>query len=151
MACLCSCSTYRYTSRQVAVENHDIVASPTVVDVAVDYANRVTATSRRCKTVAEALQEAKYKAIMNNNIDIIVDMIYKSEKRGGKYRVTVTGFAGYYKNSRTLFDDIRRLGAVKKEDVEKYLMLHNPEVLEYMYQKDDIVKIYHNENVPSDK
>ena len=88
---------------------------------------------------------------MGSPADIIVDMIYKSEKRGWKYRVTVTGFAGYYKNSRTLFDDIRRLGAVKKEDVEKYLMLHNPEVLQYMYQKDDIVKIYHNENVPSDK
>ena len=133
------------------MENHDIVASPTVVDVAVDYTKRVTETSRRCKSAAEAMQEAKYKAIINNEIDIIVDMIYKTEKRGGKYRVTLTGFAGYYKNSRSLYEDIRRLGGVKKEDVEKYLILHNPEVLEYMYQKDDIVKIYHNENTAPEK
>lgn len=148
VACLCSCSTYKYTSRQVAVENHDIVASPTVVDVAVDYTKRVTETSRKCGSAMEAMQEAKYKAIVNNDIDIIVDMIYKTEKRGGKYRVTVTGYAGYYKNSRSLYEDIKRLGGIKKEDVEKYLILHNPEVLEYMYQKDDIVKIYHNENQP---
>ena len=77
MVCLSSCSTYKYTSRQVAVENHDIVASPTVVDVAVDYTKRVTETSRRCKSAAEAMQEAKYKAIINNEIDIIVDMIRK--------------------------------------------------------------------------
>lgn len=130
----------------MAVENHDIVASPTVVDVAVDYSKRVTETSRKCRSVLEAMQEAKYKAIVNNGIDIIVDMIYKTEKRGGKYKVTVTGYAGYYKNSRSLYEDIKRLGGIKKEDVEKYLILHNPEVLEYMYQKDDIVKIYHNEN-----
>lgn len=148
VACLCSCSTYKYTSRQVAVENHDIVASPTVVDVAVDYTKRVTETSRKCGSVLEAMQEAKYKAIVNNDIDIIVDMIYKTEKRGGKYKVTVTGFAGYYKNSRSLYEDIKRLGGVKKEDVEKYLILHNPEVLEYMYPKDDVVKIYHNESQP---
>ena len=152
VALLCSsCTAYRYTARQVDVEKHDIVASLTIVDVAVDYTKRISETSHRCKSVAEALQEAKYKAITNNDIDIIVDMIYKTEKRGGKYRVTITGFAGYYKNSRSLYEDIRRLGGIRKEDVEKYLILHNPEVLEYMYQKDDIVKIYHNENKPSEK
>ena len=81
VAFLCSsCTAYRYTARQVAVENHDIVASPTIVDVAVDYTKRISETSHRCKSVAEALQEAKYKAITNNDIDIIVDMIYKTEK-----------------------------------------------------------------------
>ena len=72
-------------------------------------------------------------------------MISKTEKRGKKYQVTVTGFAGYYKNSRTLFEDIKQLEKVDKAEIEKYLILHNPEVLQYMNQKGEVVNIYHNE------
>ena len=75
LACICSCSTYQYSSRQVYVNNQNIVASPTVVDVKVDYTNRITERSGRCKTLAEAMEQAKYNAITKNNIDILVDMI----------------------------------------------------------------------------
>lgn len=145
IACFCSCSTYKYSARQIAVDNHNITASPTVVDVEVNYQKRVTETSHRCKTQTEAMQEAKYLAIVNNNIDILVDMVYKVEKKGTKYRATVTGFAGYYKNSRTLYEDIKLMGDINKEDVEKYLMLHNPETIKYINQKGEVVNIYHNE------
>ena len=145
IACLSSCSTYRYSARQIAVDNHNITATPTVVDVEVDYTKRIAETSRKCKTQTEAMQEAKYLAIVNNNIYILVDMVYKVEKKGSKYRVTVTGFAGYYKNSRTLYEDIKLMGDVDKEDVEKYLMLHNPETIKYINQKGEVVNIYHNE------
>ena len=91
------------------------------------------------------MQEAKYLAIVNNNIDFLVDLVYKVEKKGSKFRVTVTGFAGYYKNSRTLYEDIKLMGDVDKEDVEKYLMLHNPETIKYINQKGEVVNIYHNE------
>ena len=101
--CLCSCSTYKYSAREVFVDRQNIITAPTVVDVDVDYTKRITETSRKCKTQSEAMQEAKYKAITGNDIDILVDMVYKVEKKGGKYSVTVTGFAGYYKNSRTLY------------------------------------------------
>ena len=56
---VCSCSTYQYTSRETFIDNHNISATPTVVDVEVDYTKRISETSRRCKTQAEALQEAK--------------------------------------------------------------------------------------------
>ena len=143
--CLCSCSTYRYSARQIFVENHNIMASPTVVDVDVDYTKRITETSGRCKTQAEALQEAKYQAITKNDIDILVDMVYKVQKKGTKYRATVTGFSGYYKNSRSLQEEIRMLGDIDREDIEKYLILHNPEVIKYINQKGETVNIYHNE------
>lgn len=145
IVCLCSCSTYKYTSRQVAIDNHNISASPTVVDVQVDYTKRITVTSDKFKTPTEAMQEAKYRAITENGIDILVDMISKTEKRGKKYQVTVTGFAGYYKNSRTLFEDIKQLEKIDKAEIEKYLILHNPDVLQYMNQKGEVVNIYHNE------
>ena len=146
LVCLCSCSTYQYTSRQTFVDNHNITASPTVVDVKVDYTKRITEVSRRCKTQAEAMQEAKYNAIVNNKIDVLVDMIYKVEKHSRKYQATVTGFAGYYMNSRTFYEDVRLLEDVNKEDIEKYLILHNPEVIKNMNQKGEVVNIYHNES-----
>ncbi len=144
-ACLCSCSTYKYSAREVFIENRNIIAAPTVVDVDVDYSKRITETSRKCKTQSEAMQEAKYKAITNNGIDILVDMVCKIEKRGGRYSATVTGFAGYYKNFRTLYEDIRLMSDVDKEDIEKYLLLHNPETIKYINQKGEVVNIYHNE------
>lgn len=146
VACLCSCSAYRYSFRQISVEKHNITASPTIVDVEVDYTKRIVETSRNCKNQLEALQEAKYNAIVNNKIDILVDMIYKVEQKGTKYRVTVTGYAGYYKNSRSLYEDMKLLGEISKENVEKYIILHNPEVIKYINQKGETVNIYHNEN-----
>ncbi len=145
IVCLCGCSTYQYSSRQVYVNNQNITAAPTVVDVKVDYTKRITETSRRCKTQQEAIQEAKYNAIVNNKIDVLVDMIYKIENSARKYQATVTGFAGYYINSRTFYEDVKLLESVGKEDVEKYLILHNPEVIKYMNQKGEVVNIYHNE------
>ena len=151
IACLCSCSTYNYSARQVFVDNHNIVATPTVVDVDVDYSQKITGTSHRCRTQSEAIQEAKYQAITTNRIDILVDMISKVEKKGSKYQATVTGFAGYYKNSRTLYEDIRMMSDISKEDIEKYLILHNPEVIHYVNRNGETVNIYHNEAAPEQK
>ena len=61
--------------RHLSIIIRNIVASPTVVDVSADYAKPITATSRSCKTQTEAMQEAKYRAIVDNKIDILVDMI----------------------------------------------------------------------------
>ena len=144
-AALCSCSTYQSTSRETGIRRQDIVVSPTVVDVKVDYTKRINETSKRCKTKAEAMDEARYLAITKNNIDVVVDLIYKIEKRSRKYQATITGFAGYYMNSRTFYEDVKLLHEVDKADVEKYLILHNPEVIKYMNQKGEVVNIYHNE------
>ena len=141
----CSCSTYRYTSRETYIENQNIKATPTVVDLRVDYGRHIIETSRRCKTPEDALSEAKFNAVVNNNIDVLVDMVYKMEKRLRKYQATVFGYAGYFKNSRSLYEDIKLLENIDKEDVEKYIIIHNPEALKYINQKGDVVNIYHEE------
>lgn len=142
--CLASCSTFQYTSRQTNIDRQDIVTSPTVVDIRVDYDKRINVTSSRCKTQQEAMQQARYEAITQNKIDVVVDPIFKTEYRGHRYQVTLTGFAGYYTNSRTLYEDVQLLHDINKEDIEKYLILHNPEVLKYMNQKGEVVNIYNN-------
>lgn len=126
------------------MDRHNIIASPTVVDVNVDYSKRITETSRKTKSRDEAVQEAKYQAITKHNIDILVDMVCKLEKKGSKYQATVTGYAGYYINSRTLKEDLKMIGEFNKEDIEKYLMMHNPEVIKYIYRNNESITINHN-------
>jgi uncharacterized lipoprotein YajG len=152
---LSGCSTYQYTSRQTNVQREDITMSPTIVDVRPDYEKRIEVTSGWCKTKETAMDECRYIAIVNNKIDVVVDPIFKVEYRKGhgpkKYKATLTGFAGYYTNSRTLFEDIERLKNFSREDIEKYLILQNPEVLKYMNKQGDVVNIYHTENEALEK
>lgn len=152
---LSSCSTYQYTSRQTNVNRMNITMAPTIVDVRTDYAKRIEVNSNWCKTEKEAMDECRYSAIINNQIDVVVDPIFKVERRKGhgpkKYKATLTGFAGYYTNSRTLFEDIERLKNFSREDIEKYLILQNPEVLKYMNKQGDVVNIYHTENEVPEK
>lgn len=148
---LSSCSTYyAYTSRKVEIIKQDITATPTIVDVKADYGKRIEATSSRSKSLEQAKQEAKYLAITQNNCDIIVDPIYKIEYEGKRYRVTLSGFAGFFVNQRTFYEDIQLLHNIDKEDLEKYLILHNPEVLEYLNKDTEVtggetINIYHND------
>jgi hypothetical protein len=149
------CSSYQYTARQTNVIRENITMSPTIVDVRPDYEKRIEVTSNWCKTEKEAMDECRYSAIINNQIDVVVDPIFKVERRKGhgpkKYKATLTGFAGYYTNSRTLFEDIERLKNFSREDIEKYLILQNPEVLKYMNKQGDVVNIYHTENEALEK
>lgn len=152
---LSGCSTYQYTSRQTNVQRENITMSPTIVDVRPDYEKRIEVTSGWCKTKETAMDECRYIAIVNNKIDVVVDPIFKIElnraRSSKKYRATLTGFAGYYTNSRTLFEDIERLKNFSREDIEKYLILQNPEVLKYINKQGDVVNVYHNENKVTEK
>lgn len=139
---LSSCSTYQYTARQVSVEKQNIMVTPTIVDVQVDYSKRINGVSRPCKTKQEAIEEARYMAITNNKIDIVVDPIIKVDYRMERYQVTLTGFAGYYINSRSLYDDIRQTKDLSKEDIKKYLILHHSDVLQYMDEKGNTMNFY---------
>ena len=138
-----SCSSMQYTSRQVNVAKQDIIASPTIVDIRVDYTKRINVTTQFHKTIQESMQEARYEALIQGNADVIVDPVFKVEHKGRRYKVSLTGFAGYYENSRTLYEDVQLLHQIDKADIEKYLMLHNPEVLQYMDKDGQIIQICH--------
>ena len=144
---LSSCSSIQYSARQTNINRQDIVMAPTIVDVQADYTKRVEVTSDWCETKEAALNECKYLAITTKKIDIVVDPIYRVEynkkKARKRYKATVTGFAGYYTNSRTMYEDIDLLKNFTREDIEKYLILHKPEVLQYMNQPNNGVTINH--------
>lgn len=142
------CTTYSYTSRSVSIaQPMEVQPTPTLVDVKPDFNKRINETSSWCKSTAEAMGEVKYKAINNNNIDIVVDPIYKVATRGRKCQVLLTGFAGYYTNPRSMMENINQLKDVDKAEIEKYLILQqNPQIIQYLYDNKDgnVVTINHN-------
>lgn len=150
---LSSCSTYQYTARQTNVNRQDINMAPTVVDVKPDYSKRIEVTSGWCDTKEEAMNECKYEAITSQKIDVVVDPIYKLECKRGKlrrnFKATLTGFAGYYTNSRSMYEDMDQLKKFSREEIENYLILHNPEILKYLNAPGDVVNIYHGGQQPA--
>ncbi len=142
------CTTYSYTSRSVSIaQSMEVQPTPTLVDVKPDFNKRVNETSSWCKSTVEAMGEVKYKAINNNNIDIVVDPIYKVTTRGRKCQVLLTGFAGYYTNPRSMMENINQLKDVDKAEIEKYLMLQpDSKIIPYLYENKEgnTVIINHN-------
>ncbi|MCQ2346359.1 MAG: hypothetical protein MJZ92_00335 [Paludibacteraceae bacterium] len=142
------CTTYSYTSRSISIsQSMDVQPTQTLVDVTPDFMKRITETSSWCKSTEEAMGEVKYKAITNNKIDIVVDPIYKIESRGRKCMVTLTGFAGFYSNPRTMLDNIKQMKDVDKAEIEKYLILQqNPQIIQYLYENKEGNSVVINHN-----
>ncbi len=95
--------TYRY----VDIQQVDIVAESFVAEIDFGPAIRVVSakSNKKHKKVSLAKDEAYFNAIVDNEIDVLIDPIYSIKKKrrilflfGGNAEATVVGFAGYYKN-----------------------------------------------------
>lgn len=140
--------------RQVNVQGRKIDMEEQMAGVVVDYSRTVTATSEYQLTKRDAIAEAEYKCIQSSKIDVVVDPMYQVEYNPFKikmrpYKATLTGYAGYFTNFRTMYEDVDLLKNYTREDIEKYLILHHPEVLKYMNHTDgEVVNIFHNSGAP---
>ena len=126
-----SCSTVNHTYRSVGVDKTNIVTNDVVVDVDVDLNNKINETSSKRKTIKEAKNEVYYKAIANNNIDVVVDPIFEVTTHakilffGGKTTAKLSGFGGKYVNSRTKIDVIKELNIIDTLDIKKFDVIFN--------------------------
>lgn len=121
-----SCSTSKHTYRSNSIQDMPVVATEVVVDVKVDLNKKIQSASSKRSSVELAKSEAYYKAITENNIDIVVDPIFEvktSDKFlffGGKSIAKLNGFAGYYINPRPKTEAIKELKVVDTLDIHKY-------------------------------
>ena len=121
-----SCGTYQFTSRRVEVALAPIQTTPLVADLKVDFSKKITTYSSWMKSTSEAKGDAYLKAITENNIDVLVDPIYKIESKPRfiiffpRSQATVYGFAGIYENPRSKLSLINEFSAIEKENIEKY-------------------------------
>ena len=130
------CSSYSYTSRSTSVNQHAISSTQATADIEINYSQKVTASSDFQKFPSQAKQEAIYRCIMNSGIDVLIDPIFQIENRSVTgYRATVTGFAGHYKAGKNEMDEMIEKN-YSKEDIEKFLLLTDPNFYQYYYQKE---------------
>lgn len=131
---LSSCSTYQYTARQTNVHRRAIDTHEQMAGIDVDYSRQVTATSDFQLTRQDAINEAEYICLQQSKVDVIVDPIVKIEynpfKIKMRYRATITGYAGMYKEEPTILEKSKEYTL---EEIEKYKLLTDPTFPQYYY------------------
>lgn len=133
-----SCSTYQYTARTLGVKQQSIGVKQIALEVVPNYKQTVKAESDFQLTKNDAIAEAEHRCLLNNNIDVIIDPIVKIEysplQGKNKYRATIQGFAGHYKEAKA---GVEAVEDYKKEDIEKYKLLSDPNFARYYYSKSE--------------
>ena len=131
-----SCTTYQYTSRHTDIHRRSIEPKEQRASIQVNYDKKVTATSGYQPTLKGAIADAEFKCIEEQKIDVVVDPVYRVEfhpyRLTNKYRVTVIGFAGSYKDEPSLLEESKNYTL---EDIEKFKLLYDPSFMPFYYQK----------------
>ena len=128
------CSTYQYTARQVDVLRRSIGTQEQMAGIDVNYDKQVSGTSDYQLTRHDAIEEAEFLCIQDSKIDVVVDPIIKVEynpfKAKKRYKATIVGFAGKYKQAPTALDKSKEYSL---EDIEKYKLLSDLSFPQYYY------------------
>jgi hypothetical protein len=134
LVALNSCSSVAYSYRAVDVNKKNLITQEVVVDVKLDVKNKISSTSSKRKSVNEAIDEAYYKAIVDNNIDVVVDPIFEVNTTGkilffgGKSVAKLTGFGARYENPRNKLEAVKELKTIDTTDVAKFERLYGENI-----------------------
>ena len=110
MLALASCTVTSYQSRVNYVTRREIMATPVVVDVKVDFTKKVTGEGEA--SMPEAAKEAALFAAMEaSGADVVVDPIFTSSKSTGNFKVKVSGYYGKYENARSFLEAAKQNNA----------------------------------------
>jgi len=126
---LCSCSTQYYSHRSVNIERKDLIVTPVVTELSVDLNRKIESVSSKRKTVDAAKDEAYYKALTDNKIDVLVDPIYSVNSTskflffGGKTTAKVVGFAGKYTGTKKVLDAANEYNKIDSTTVNNFKKL----------------------------
>jgi hypothetical protein len=121
-----SCSSTSYTYRENYIDSNPIIATDVVVDLKVDFDNKIESVSGSRKTLEQAKAEAYYKAIAQNKIDVVVDPIFETTTESGflfvgdKYSVKLMGFGAHYVNPRSKLEALKELKNIDTTDIHKF-------------------------------
>jgi len=123
-----ACSSYKYTSRFAGIQTmNNTLTSPSVVDTRIDFTKKIVVISDNQESETAAKQNAYYKAIKDNSIDVLISPIYVIEtdlnKGTGKVKATVSGYAGYFTNARTSAENKKTVYDAKIEALTEMLKL----------------------------
>ena len=126
-----SCSSSSYSYRMASIPNKNVISGEVVVDVKLTLTKKVEAISSQRNSIEEAKEEAYYKAITQNNIDVIVDPIYEVTTTdkflfwGGKSIAKINGFGAVYANPRTKIEAINELNKTENANMSKFNSIYS--------------------------
>jgi len=128
IAIFTSCKTHSHSFRKVDINNENLQTENVVVNVKPNFTKKVSGVStKKHDTEKAAKEEAYFNAIIENNIDVLVNPIYSvSSTRkilflfGGKSQAQVQGYAGYYENPRPESEYERQQLDEKIEHLEEF-------------------------------
>ena len=150
-----SCGTLdvatEHSSRAQYIRGGDLIGEDKIAKIDVDFSRRIHATSNWQATKSAAREEAEYMAIRENQIDVVVDPIWKytispifSRADGAPwhfaYKAELLGYAGMYKKAISHEEMIQQLKEVDMETIEKYKLLTDPNYQPYAQPEDNSVQ-----------
>lgn len=151
---MASCSSTQYSYRKSNIPKKDLISGEVVVDTKLDLTKKVEATSSNRNSVEEAKEEAYYKAITQNNIDVVIDPIFEIRTAGsflgfgGKSTAKITGFGATYINPRTKVDAINELSKVDTTNIYKFNAIY---LNKYSKKREQATDVSPKSRVNSDK
>ena len=150
-----SCGTLdvatEHSSRAQYIRGGDLIGEDKIAKIDVDFSRRIHATSNWQATKSAAREEAEHMAIRENQIDVVVDPIWKytispifSRADGAPwhfaYKAELLGYAGMYKKAISHEEMIQQLKEVDMETIEKYKLLTDPNYQPYAQPEDNSVQ-----------
>lgn len=137
-------NTTTYSGRTRYVAGGSIMERSQTTEVDVDFSHRVSAISSWQASKSAAREEAAHQAIVNNQIDVVVEPIWKYtyspmfKKTDGApwypcYKAELVGYAGHYKKATSFREELQQLKEVDMETIEKFQMLYDPDFPELYY------------------
>ena len=150
-----SCGTLdvatEHSSRAQYIRGGDLIGEDKIAKIDVDFSRRIHATSNWQATKSAAREEAEHMAIRENQIDVVVDPIWKytispifSRADGAPwhfaYKAELLGYAGMYKKAISNEEMIQQLKEVDMETIEKYKLLTDPNYQPYAQPEDNSVQ-----------
>lgn len=142
---LSSCSSTQHSYRTSNIPNKNVISGEVVVDIKLDLTKKIEATSSLRNSVDEAKEEAYYKAIVQNNIDIIVDPIYQITTTdrilifGGKSIAKISGFGANYVNPRSKVEAIGELTKLDTTNISKFNAIYFNKSLKKVANKSALI------------
>jgi len=130
IAFLTSCNSYQYSYRTTDIQR-SIKSTPVVCEMKVDLTKKIECSSDKQISPNLAISNAYYKAITENNVDVIVDAVYKVKTQskilffGGKSTATIVGYGAKYINSKPITSTLQELNKIDTTDVKKFNMIYN--------------------------
>lgn len=157
------CKSVSYVSRSIDIVREDALQTSLNAELQVNLESKVSATSDLMDSKRAALNNAYYKCIQANNIDVVIDPIVqytkysvfvrKEVKNSGnakwwipQYKAEIVGFGGKYVKVENKTEQVKQYENIDMNTVIKYKLATDPEFFKAYYNNNKTNVI--NVNVP---